>query len=54
MKTKELGIFGENIALNYLKKKGYRILDRNYFKKWASGPFKGEIDIIAQKHKIRG
>ncbi|RKZ21383.1 YraN family protein [bacterium] len=34
---------GEDRAVRYLKRKGYRILDRNYrFKHW-------EIDIIAQK-----
>lgn len=44
---RELGNLGEKIALNYLKKSGYQILERNYQKKW------GEIDIIAQlKEKI--
>ena len=34
---------GEDRAVRYLKRKGYRILERNYrFKHW-------EIDIIAQK-----
>ena len=38
----ELGIAGEEVAFGFLKKKGYRILERNY-----KTPL-GEIDIIAQ------
>lgn len=39
----ELGIFGENLAANYLNKNGYQIIERNFrFKK-------NEIDIIAMK-----
>lgn len=34
---------GEDIATNYLQKKGYRILERNFRKGY------GEIDIIAVK-----
>lgn len=38
----KIGSIGENIASNYLLKKGYKIIDRNYrFKR-------GEIDIIAK------
>lgn len=40
-KNKEIGRYGEDIAEKYLKKKGFKILGRNYLKKW------GEIDIIA-------
>lgn len=43
MKKTEIGQLGENAACQYLKKKHYRILSRNYRKKY------GEIDIIAQK-----
>ena len=43
MKSRELGIAGENAACVFLKRKGYRILDRNY-----RCPL-GELDIIARK-----
>lgn len=42
-KTQKLGEIGENIAVRFLVKQGFTILDRNYTKKW------GEIDIVAQK-----
>lgn len=38
----QLGNEGEEIACNYLKERGYRIIERNYRKPW------GEIDIIAK------
>lgn len=38
----ELGIQGEQIATDFLKKKGYRILDRNYRFRHL------EVDIIAE------
>ncbi len=37
------GELGETIAVKFLVKQGFKILGRNYTKKW------GEIDIIAQK-----
>lgn len=37
----DLGRWGEDFAEKYLKTKGYRIIDRNYWKPW------GEIDIVA-------
>ena len=44
LETKQLGNLGEKIAEKYLKKKGYKILDRNFrYKRY------GEIDIIATK-----
>ncbi len=43
---RSLGNLGEKHAANYLKKKGYRILEKNYVGKW------GEIDIIAEKKKL--
>ncbi len=45
--TTELGRFGEQASVAFLKKKGYRILERNY----RAG--KNEIDIIASnRHDI--
>ena len=38
----DLGQLGENIACRYLVEKGYKIIERNFRKKW------GEIDIIAK------
>ncbi len=49
MNTKDIGALGEKVAEGYLKKKGYRILDRNYSPRFVSGPLQGEIDIIAKK-----
>ncbi|HSB06257.1 MAG TPA: YraN family protein [Thermodesulfobacteriota bacterium] len=43
MKKKELGKIGEEVALRFLKQKGYRILANNYVCKL------GEIDIIAKE-----
>jgi len=42
LKQKELGAKGEEIAARYLKKKGYRIIERNFRTRI------GEIDIIAE------
>jgi len=49
MDSKKIGNLGEKVAENYLKKKGYKILDRNYSNKFLSGPKRGEIDLIAKK-----
>ncbi|MCS7180842.1 MAG: YraN family protein [bacterium] len=45
MKNIEIGKLGEEKAIEFLKKKGYKIVDRNYRTKI------GEIDIVAQKRK---
>ena len=42
-KTQKTGEIGENIAVKFLMKHGFVILNRNYTKKW------GEIDIVAKK-----
>jgi len=43
MEKKELGKKGEDLAVRFLKKKGYQIIDRNYACKM------GEMDIIAKE-----
>lgn len=40
-----IAVLGENYAVELLKKKGYRIVERNFRKRY------GEIDIIAVKNK---
>jgi putative endonuclease len=47
--AKEIGELGERIAENYLRKKGYKILEKNYGFRIPGNPQKGEIDIIAKK-----
>ncbi len=44
--SQRTGEIGENIAVLYLKRKGFSIVERNYTKKW------GEIDIVAEKDGI--
>lgn len=39
----KIGQIGEDRACEYLEKNGFKIVDRNYLKKW------GEIDIVAKK-----
>jgi len=51
MESKQLGVLGERIASDYLEKRGYQILDKNYSSKWVSGPLRGEIDIIAKPRR---
>ena len=40
---RKTGDIGENIACEFLKKRGFEILERNYSKKW------GEIDIVTKR-----
>lgn len=40
---RELGDKGEEVVCKYLESRGYRVLERNYWKPW------GEIDIVAEK-----
>ena len=49
MYTKRVGNLGERIAENYLKNKGYQILDRNFVFRIPGNPQKGELDIVAKK-----
>ncbi len=46
MNKKIIGDKGEDIAENYLKKKGYKIIERNFKTRSL------EIDIIAEKENI--
>ncbi len=47
MSNVEIGRIGENIATKYLKRHGYKILDRNFrSKRW------GEIDIVTSKDDV--
>jgi putative endonuclease len=39
----KIGKIGEDIACKFLAKRGFTVLERNYWKKW------GEIDIITEK-----
>lgn len=43
---RKLGNLGENAAARYLRKHGYRILERSFEGKW------GEMDIIAKRKNI--
>ncbi len=52
MQSKQTGNLGEKIAEEYLKNKGYQILDKNYIPKFVSGPQRGEIDIVAKKEGV--
>ncbi|MES2953295.1 MAG: YraN family protein [Patescibacteria group bacterium] len=38
-----IGQMGEELVCLYLRRRGYRIIERNYLRKW------GEIDIVAEK-----
>lgn len=43
VRRKEHGRIGEDVAAQFLERKGYKVIERNYRKPW------GEIDIIAIK-----
>ena len=42
----KIGRIGEGVACRFLVKHGFKVLERNYLKKW------GEIDVIVKKDKI--
>lgn len=43
---RKIGDIGEEVVCKYLETKGFRVLERNYLRKW------GEIDIIAEKGQL--
>lgn len=45
-RIKNVGDFGENLIVDYLEQKGYRILARNFSKSF------GELDIVALKGEL--
>ncbi len=45
---RQLGDVGEGVACKYLESKGFRVVERNYLRKW------GEIDIVATKNNENG
>ncbi len=45
-KKRIFGNSGEDVACFYLKKAGYKIIDRNYQLKY------GELDIVAEKNSV--
>lgn len=44
-KNQKIGEIGESLVCKYFENKGYKIIERNYTKKW------GEIDIVCEKYK---
>src|SRR3990167_10829012 len=42
MKTQKTGNIGEELATSFLRGRGFKIIERNYRKKW------GELDIVAE------
>lgn len=48
---RKIGDLGEEVSCKYLKKQGYKILERNFFRKNKKSPFLGELDIVAKKQK---
>jgi len=46
--VQNIGKLGESIACRFLEEKSFKIIKRNYRKKW------GEIDIIAETNKQEG
>lgn len=41
-----IGKIGEDATCDYLRMKGYSVIDRNYSRKW------GELDIVAKKGNV--
>lgn len=45
-RRQKLGSFAEKLAIDFLKRKGYKIIEKNYSMPW------GEIDIIAEINNV--
>ena len=45
-RRQKLGSFAEKLAIDFLKEKGYKIIEKNYSMPW------GEIDIIVKKGDV--
>ena len=45
-KTQQIGERGEQEATNFLVNKGFKVIERNYTRKW------GELDIVAKKGNV--
>ena len=43
MSKRSVGNYGEQIAVNYLKTKGFKIVDKNWYCR------QGELDVVAQR-----
>ena len=41
--TQKVGALGEELVVQFLVKRGYKILDRNYRRPW------GELDVVAER-----
>ena len=43
---RRIGDIGENVACEFLRRREFEIVEKNYLRKW------GEIDIVAKKNKV--
>ena len=50
--SRSVGRKGEEIAADFLRGKGYKILDRNFVFRVPGGPAVAEVDIIAKKRDL--
>lgn len=51
MDSQKTGRLGEDVAVRFLERKGYQILDRNFQRKVCRF-LKSEIDIVAKKEEV--
>lgn len=50
---RKIGDLGEDMACKYLKKQGYKVLQRNFLRRVKTSPLLAEIDIIAKNKKTK-